>query len=229
MRSEHYIHPEFGLLAPTPRAKRELLIGFFSLLFGISIGIVAVSVILSGERSGDGTLASPAAAQGSVPPTPTAPSAKVSEQIAFGSSGAECHASVTAKGACDGDRFVCQESCPLRAAEGGPPRDRSAIASAPINRPQVSTDGYPAGRPVERMEPIRNSPTSAPLRDVEQSAPTTLLSARKARRTSQQTGQDLRSQTPNANLTGAAGDARVGPNQVRDRSSRRFGFWDWSP
>ncbi len=35
MHSDHYLHPEFGCLSPTPRLRRELRTAFFSVLFGI--------------------------------------------------------------------------------------------------------------------------------------------------------------------------------------------------
>ena len=49
MRSDRYVHPEFGLLSPTPRLRRELRMAFFSLLFGIGIGAAAV-IALSGNN-----------------------------------------------------------------------------------------------------------------------------------------------------------------------------------
>jgi hypothetical protein len=52
MHSDRYVHPEFGLLSPTPRLGRELRIVFFSLLFGIGIGAAAV-IALSGNNTAD--------------------------------------------------------------------------------------------------------------------------------------------------------------------------------
>ena len=43
MRSDHYIHPEFGYLAPTGRFRRELKVGLLSVLFGMATGVAAVS------------------------------------------------------------------------------------------------------------------------------------------------------------------------------------------
>ena len=42
MRSERYVHPEFGCLAPAPRLRRELRVGFFAMLFGMGVGALAV-------------------------------------------------------------------------------------------------------------------------------------------------------------------------------------------
>ena len=52
MHSDRYVHPEFGLLSPTPRLRRELRMAFFSVLFGIAIGAAAV-IALSGNKPAD--------------------------------------------------------------------------------------------------------------------------------------------------------------------------------
>jgi hypothetical protein len=50
MHSDHYLHPEFGCLSPTPRLQRELRTAFFSVLFGIGIGAAAM-IALNGNNS----------------------------------------------------------------------------------------------------------------------------------------------------------------------------------
>ena len=52
MRSDRYVHPEFGLLSPTPRLRRELRMAFFSVMLGIVIGAAAV-IALSGNKTRD--------------------------------------------------------------------------------------------------------------------------------------------------------------------------------
>jgi hypothetical protein len=52
MRSDHYLHPEFGVLSPTPRFRRELRTACFSLLLGIGIGAAAL-IALSGNKHAD--------------------------------------------------------------------------------------------------------------------------------------------------------------------------------
>jgi hypothetical protein len=52
MHSDRYVHPEFGLLSPTPRLRREIRMASFSLLFGIGIGAAAV-IALSGNNTAD--------------------------------------------------------------------------------------------------------------------------------------------------------------------------------
>jgi hypothetical protein len=73
MHSDRYLHPEFGWLAPTPRLRRELRVGFFSMLFGLGIGVLAVSAVSVGSRALDSRSAPPvmtrdAVAAHSVPP-----------------------------------------------------------------------------------------------------------------------------------------------------------------
>ena len=65
MRSERYIHPEFGFLSPTPRLRRELRTAFLSLLFGIGIGAAAV-IWLSRNNNGDDTQGPSGVSSGSV-------------------------------------------------------------------------------------------------------------------------------------------------------------------
>jgi hypothetical protein len=233
MRSEHYIHPEFGVLAPTPRLRRELRIAFFPLLFGISVGVVAVSAMRAGDRSGDGRVASPAVAEGpAAAPNTQAP--KVAEHSGAGSSWADARAgdpiapgngdlATKAKVGCDGDRFGCANGVARQPAAGGlaATNDRSAVASAPVDRPQPSTVVYPAGRPVDRKVD-GGSATSDPTLDAGQNltAPPRLPSARKARNTPQQTRPDLLPQRSNAKedrsriaadrTFGAEGDALAG-------------------
>jgi hypothetical protein len=76
MRSEPYFHPEFGCLAPTSRFRREVRLGFLSLLFGIGIGVAAVTALSTATRDRDSGWVSPvqsADADASLPTTKTLP------------------------------------------------------------------------------------------------------------------------------------------------------------
>jgi|EndMetStandDraft_8_1072994.scaffolds.fasta_scaffold118341_1 hypothetical protein len=55
MRSDQYLHPELGFLAPTARLRRELRLGVLSMLFGVGIGVVAVTALSLGSRDQDGS------------------------------------------------------------------------------------------------------------------------------------------------------------------------------
>ena len=78
MRSEPYFHPEFGCLAPTSRFRREVRLGFLSLLFGIGIGAVAVTALSTATRNRDSGSVSdvePGQSRVSLPTTKTLPAA----------------------------------------------------------------------------------------------------------------------------------------------------------
>jgi hypothetical protein len=70
MRSDYYIHPEFGYLAPTGRFRRELKVGLLSVLFGMATGVAAVSGISLGSREHDRHSEPSAAAHGIVAGSP---------------------------------------------------------------------------------------------------------------------------------------------------------------
>jgi hypothetical protein len=53
MRSDRYVHPEFGLLSPTLRLRRELRMVFFSVLLGIGIGAAAVIALIGNKTAND--------------------------------------------------------------------------------------------------------------------------------------------------------------------------------
>src|SRR5262249_2487105 len=67
MGSDHYFHPEFGWLAPTSRLRRELRVGFFSMLFGMSIGGIAVGALSVGSRDAGTNSVSPVSSRGVAP------------------------------------------------------------------------------------------------------------------------------------------------------------------
>ena len=67
MRSEHYVHPEFGCFAPAPRLRRELRVGLLSMLFGMGLGVAAVTALSSGSRDHDGVSAPSIRSAGAVP------------------------------------------------------------------------------------------------------------------------------------------------------------------
>jgi hypothetical protein len=249
MQPEHYIHPEFGLLAPTPRLKHELRIACFSLLFGITLGVVAMTSIRL-DRSGDGTVASPAVAAGLAAASPTTPIPIVAEHSGAGSIGADAPAAVqigrhvgNSDPGCDGDRFSCAKGAARNQDSERPPTsDQSAVASPPVDGARASTGVYPADRPVDRkVEPYSGSATADPVPDAKPNFPETagLPSPRKARNTPQQTRPHLGPQRPNAKedrsrigadrTSGAESDGRVDRDYARNSSSRRLGFWDWAP
>jgi hypothetical protein len=190
MHSDHYVHPEFGLLAPTSRLKRELRIGFFSLLLGIAIGVVALNSMRPVERSEDGLVASPVVAEGPVTALPIASPPRIAEHGVAGNWSVDASSVGGRSGTdpgkaqvgCDGDRFGCATGLSRHAVENEPTLDQSAVASVPIDQP-ASTTPYPGGRLVDlKVEPFRDSVASASALDAGQNLPSQarLPSSRKA-------------------------------------------------
>src|SRR5512133_3678678 len=70
MHSDRYVHPEFGLLSPTPRLRRELRMAFFSVLFGIAIGAAAV-IALRGNKPADDARVSELSSASAITEQPT--------------------------------------------------------------------------------------------------------------------------------------------------------------
>ena len=66
MRSDHYLHPEFGFLVPTGRLRRELRVGLLSMLFGVGMGMAAVTALSIGSRDHQQGSARSAGAGGAV-------------------------------------------------------------------------------------------------------------------------------------------------------------------
>jgi hypothetical protein len=61
MLSDRYVHPEFGLLSPTPRLRRELRMAF-SVLIGIAIGAAAVIALRGNETPSEARVSGVSAA-----------------------------------------------------------------------------------------------------------------------------------------------------------------------
>jgi hypothetical protein len=66
MYSGRYVHPEFGYFASRPRLRRELRVGFFSMLFGMGIGAVSVIALSVGNRNPNNASVSPSVTHGAV-------------------------------------------------------------------------------------------------------------------------------------------------------------------
>jgi hypothetical protein len=75
MHSDRYFHPEFGWLAPSSRLRREVRVGFFSMLFGLGIGVAAVTALTMGAHHRDSGSA-PVVQNGDAKPLPDTKPAK---------------------------------------------------------------------------------------------------------------------------------------------------------
>src|SRR5438445_7997798 len=122
MRSDHYLHPEFGCLSPTPRLRRELRTAFFSVLFGIGIGAAAI-IALNGKNTDDapvprGVNSGAAAASAIVEPPDAVPghnslqAARVEDEVKRGQANRKINATTT----CEGNEAACL-NVPLPAAK----------------------------------------------------------------------------------------------------------------
>ena len=61
MRSDRYVHPEFGHLAPRSQWRRELRVRFVSMLLGIGVAAAAAAALGWAHRHGESGSASPLA------------------------------------------------------------------------------------------------------------------------------------------------------------------------
>jgi hypothetical protein len=219
MGSDHHFHPEFGWLAPTSRFRRELRIGFFSMLFGLSIGAMAVSALSGvGSRNAGTNSESRVAAPDVVAPSITeaspngadnkrreASSIKIdpSNPITKDTDGLQRDSGrANAGNACDGNKAGCLENT-RRASERPAANHEPAIARIPLGRAEALTGMIQGSGRTE----VAAQGSIAP----ERTTPPTLE-------------QDVaRIDRPNSRAI-----SRVGRSDVRGSSSSPPGFWDWS-
>jgi hypothetical protein len=211
MGSNHYFHPEFGWLAPSSRFRRELRIGFFSMLFGLSIGAMAVGALSVGSRNAANSEAR-VAARASIP-TQASPSGadnkrreaaslKIdsSDPIKWDTDGSQRDSGRKNAGtACVGDKVGCLENtrhASGRTGAGSPAaNDEPAIARVPLGHADAST-GMIRGRGRTDMA------TQGSLAPERKAPPT---------------------DRPNSSAMSRGQRA-----DVRGSSSSPPGFWDWS-
>jgi hypothetical protein len=153
MRSNRYVHPEFGLLSPTPRLRRELRMAFFSVLLGIAIGAAAV-IALSGNKTPDDAQVSglSSASVISVQPTEAMLGNEVKDHTSKSDGtkaqvNAETH-KPNATTTCEGTNPSCGSTTPHPASKPRATRmpaetDALATGRAPLSRPDASTEMAP--------------------------------------------------------------------------------------
>src|SRR5262249_11467777 len=127
MWKDRYIHSEFGLLAPTPRFRRELRIAFFALLVGICLGVV-----LNAMRAGGSTGASPAVARAPAAASPATPSPKVAQHSGTRSSAAAPKDRSAVASAPDDRARGSTAVYPAGRVDGKAELPRGAATSAPV-------------------------------------------------------------------------------------------------
>ena len=246
MHSDGYVHPEFGLLSPTPRLRRELRMAFFSLLFGIGIGVAAV-IALSGNNPADehGVGSASVINEDRIEPVSSyqsPPAAGIEKELnkdhtgkpdrSTADSNSENH-KPSATTTCEGTNPSCGTPPPLASKPRGMRRpaetDASGIGRAPIGRRDTSAE-------MTSVAPAVPSEQSTAARSEE--APADPGAFKRLDRKPHKSARS-RPRERAANYRDHRGASRVGRAYERpggeldrayalDRSYGPSGFWNWS-
>jgi hypothetical protein len=257
MRSDHYIHPEFGYLAPTGRFRRELKVGLLSVLFGMAIGVAAVSGISLGSREHDRHSEPSAAAHGIVPGSPiheegsdgrrgvapagaSEPSTQNADpNIAASkpdpSTGRIRNSALTVKEACPGN---VDAACSSKGEHAGsrprplPPITGSpAIARLPLGRSGPSSSGTSQSDVRPDLTPATPLAKQLPApADTERGKQKKKALSQNASRHFEINSANSREDSENISTARAeeSQTRRLGPRSARDSSDHPRGFWAWS-
>ena len=240
MRSDHYVHPDFGLLSPTPRLRRELRMVFFSVLFGTAIGAAALFA-LRGSETASGARVSGVSAASSEQATEAALGNEVKEHTSK-SDGPK--AQVNSENDKPNSTTTCEganPSCGTTPPHAGRPR----VMRKPAANEAVAIGRAPLGRAVAPPEMLSVAPSESSERAVEWSAAGHSGEAAVDRgspdRMDKKPPKSARSRTREraANYRNNRGLSRIGRVYERprgeldrtyalDRSYGPRGFWDWS-
>jgi hypothetical protein len=243
MRSDRYVHPEFGLLSPTPRLRHELRMAFFSVLFGIGVGAAAV-IALTGNKTADDARVSGVSSASVISEQPTEPlvgnevkdhtSESDGTKAQVNSENRKPNAATT----CEGNNLSCSTILPhaskprtMRTPAGN---DALAIGRAPLGRPDASAGmtlmapSESSERALEQSTVGRSEEASADLRSPDR------LMDKKIHKSARSRPRERA-----ANYRDDRGASRIGRGYDRpggeldrayaiDRSYGPKGFWDWS-
>jgi hypothetical protein len=248
MGSDHY-HPEFGWLAPTSRFRRELRVGFLSMLFGLSMGAIAVGALSVGGRDARTHSASPVGTRDVVAPSIT------TEAPPNGSSYNREPASINIDQTRTNNEVRTRDPIKPDTASTQPGNARRASGRGGVGSP-AANDGPPIARvPLGRAESSigtlqaggRSSVAAQQSVGAERTTPPTLRQdlATMDRPNSNATSHNKRKtatsqpQRPEAaedyrrimaDRTSDVDDSRtrVGRAPIPNSSSSPLGFWDWS-
>jgi len=240
-RTRGYVHPEFGLLSPTPRLRRELRMVFFSVLLGIGIGAAAV-IALIGNKTADEAQVSGLSSASVISEEPTDASlgnkgrdhankpdgakVQVNSETPKSDAATTCDATNPACG-----RTTLPASKP-RATRMPPANEAVAIGRAPLGRPGASLDMAPVTPAVssERAQSTASiSEDATPDPGVFKP-----LTDRKPHRSARSRPQERAANQGDHRGTSRIGSAYQKPAGERDRAyalDRSYGpkgFWDWS-
>jgi hypothetical protein len=160
MHLDRYVHPEFGLLSPTPRLRRELRMAFFSVLFGIGIGAAAV-IAISGNNNADDARVSQGASsapviseqptEGHTSPQAAASENEINKAQTSKPDGSTADATNNARTTCEGNNSSCRKA--------PPPADKPRGVHMPAANDALAVGRAPLGR---REAPLGTTPAAAP-------------------------------------------------------------------
>jgi len=240
MRSDHYLHPELGFLAPTVRLRRELRVGLLSMLFGVGIGVVAVTALSLGSRDQDHGSAYSAGTSG---PVGTASGAASTDPHETGTqradhairanqpdpiAGGEGNSANDVKEACQGRADLsCAKAAAVGAGRRGPrpSHDSPAIARLPLGRADAADSGtiksQVGGDLTPRASLAPGTSESIPLPREKPRKAVSRNSLRQARLN----GYDDSGDIWTGRADGSQTTSRAPP---RDSSRSLRGFWAWS-
>jgi hypothetical protein len=231
MPSDRYVHPEFGLLSPTARFRRELRMAFFSVLFGIGVGAAAV-IALSGNKTSVRSEQPTDALLGNEVKDHTSELDGTKAQV--NSDNHKPNAATT----CEDNNLSCSTILPdasrPRATRTPAGNDALAIGRAPLGRPDASA-GMTSMAPSESSERALEQSTVG--RSEEASADHRSSDRLMDKRTHKSARSRPRERA--ANYRDDRGASRIGGGHDRpggeldrayaiDRSYGPKGFWDWS-
>jgi hypothetical protein len=181
MRSDHYLHPEFGVLSPTPRFRRELRMACFSVLLGIAIGAAAV-IALSGNNDADDAGASHRLSSASGPGEQwaqpvlsyngqqaagiekTVNPSKPSRSTAEAAENQEMNAATICANSNSSCGNVPPRSTKPRGKQMPAANDALAIGRAPIGRPDATTPAAPSASSERVTRTFHRGPFRRPRR-----------------------------------------------------------------
>jgi hypothetical protein len=250
MRSDHYLHPEFGVLSPTPRFRRELRMACFSVLLGIAIGAAAV-IALSGNNDADDAGASHRLSSASGPGEQwaqpvlsyngqqaagiekTVNPSKPSRSTAEAAENQEMNAATICANSNSSCGNIPPRSTKPRGKQMPAANDALAIGRAPIGRPDATTPAAPSASSERALEHSTGDRSEDRAGDPPASKRLTQKKQYKTARNPHRPRQDAPNYRENraASWNGGGYDRPVGElGRVYslDRSFGQKSFWDWS-
>jgi hypothetical protein len=245
MRSDRYVHPEFGLLSPTPRLRRELRMAFFSVLFGIAIGAAAVIFLRENKTADDARVSGLSSTSViSEQPTEAALGSEVKDHTSK-SDGTKTQVNSenhkpNATTACEGTNPSCGTTPPHaskpRVMRKPAETDALAIGRAPLGRPDASAEMASVAAPAESSERVLEQSTAGRSEEAaaDRGSSDRLMDKKphkSARSRPRERAANYRDDGGTAFRIGRGNDRPGGGLDrayARDRSYGSRGFWDWS-